>query len=85
MPSLRILCGGKEGAGSNGPALLPGRCAGSDGVQDFSAVDERVLRLQEIGETVELLETRIGVMLAVRSVTWHLDRDDVRPARHECG
>lgn len=46
-------------------------------MQYFSAVDQRVLRLQEIGETVELLEARIGVMLAVRGVTRHFDRDDV--------
>ena len=37
-----------------------------DGVQHLSAVDQRVFGLQEVRETVELLETGIGVMLAVR-------------------
>jgi len=37
-----------------------------DGVQHLSAGDQRVFGLQEVRETVELLETGIGVMLAVR-------------------
>jgi len=35
-------------------------------VQHLSAGDQRVFGLQEVRETVELLETGIGVMLAVR-------------------
>jgi hypothetical protein len=46
-------------------------------VQHLSPVDQRVFGLQEVRETVELPETGIGAMLAVRGMTWHLDRDDV--------
>jgi hypothetical protein len=60
------------------PSTSPGRGSrGSDGVQHLSPVDQRVFGLQEVRETVELLETGIGVMLAMRGMTWHLDRDDV--------
>ncbi|MBV9092615.1 MAG: hypothetical protein JO132_01860 [Streptosporangiaceae bacterium] len=46
-------------------------------MQHLPAVDQRVFWLQQVGETVELLEPRIGVMLAVRGVTGNLNRDDV--------
>src|SRR5215469_8915039 len=46
-------------------ALLEAPSCWSDGMEYFSAVDQRVLGLQEIGETVELLKARIRVMLAV--------------------
>ena len=60
------------------PSTSPRRGSrGSDGVQHLSPVDQRVCGLQEVRETVELLETGIGVMLAMRGMTWHLDRDDV--------
>ena len=40
--------------------------ARSDSVQHLSAVHQRVFRLQQVGQAVELLEPGIGVMLAVR-------------------
>ena len=46
-------------------------------MQHLSAVHQRVFRLQEVSETVELLEPGVGVMLAVRGMTWNLDRDGV--------
>jgi len=46
-------------------------------MQYLTAVDQRVLRLQEISQPVELLESGIGVVLTVRRMAWHLDRDDV--------
>jgi len=46
-------------------------------VQHLSAVHQRVFRLQQVGQAVELLEPGIGVMLAVRGMTGNLDRDDV--------
>ena len=51
--------------------------ARSDSVQHLSAVHQRVFRLQQVGQAVELLEPGIGVMLAVRGMTGNLDRDDV--------
>jgi len=33
--------------------------------------------LQQVGETVELLEAWVGVVLAVRPMTWDVDRDGV--------
>ncbi len=53
------------------------RCRGSDGVEYLSAVHQRVFWLQQVGQAVELLEPGVGVMLAVRGMTWHLDGDDV--------
>jgi hypothetical protein len=49
----------------------------SDGVQHLSAVHQRILRLERVGEPVELLEPGIGVVLAVVGVTGNLDGDDV--------
>jgi len=49
----------------------------SDGVQHLSAVHQRILRLERVGETVELLEPGIGIVLAVLGVTGNLDGDDV--------
>jgi hypothetical protein len=49
----------------------------SDGVQHLSAVHQRILRLERVGQPVELLEPGIGVVLAVLGVTGNLDRDDV--------
>jgi EmrB/QacA subfamily drug resistance transporter len=49
----------------------------SDGVQHLSAVHERVLGLKRVGETVELLEPGVGVVLAVLGVGRDLDDDDV--------
>jgi len=49
----------------------------SDGVKQLSAVHQRVLRLERVGETSELLEPRIGVMLAVLGMTGNLDGNDV--------
>jgi hypothetical protein len=46
-------------------------------VQHLSAVYQRILRLERIGEPVELLEPRIGVVFAVLGVTGNLDGDDV--------
>ena len=46
-------------------------------MQYLSSVDQWVFRLQQVGESVELLEAGIGVMLAVRGVVRDLDRDDV--------
>ena len=46
-------------------------------MQHPSAVHQRVFLLQEVSETVELLEPGAGVMLAVRAMIWHLDRDGV--------
>ena len=57
--------------------LHSARSSGSDGVQHLSAVHQRVFRLQQISETVELLEPGVGVMLAVRGMIWDLDRDGV--------
>ncbi len=62
----------------------------SDGVQHLSAVHQRILRLERVGEPVELLEPWIGVMLAVLGVTGNLDGDDVlgdvlTPVGAECG
>src|SRR6266568_27604 len=53
---------------------LPGRDHPTD---DASAVHQRVLGLQRVGEAVEFLEPGIGVMLAVLGVTGKLDGDDV--------
>ena len=51
--------------------------ARSDGVQHLSSVDQRTFGLQQVGKTVELLEPGIGVVLAVRGVTWDLNHDGV--------
>src|SRR4029077_775989 len=40
----------------------------SDSVQHHSAVHQRILRLERVGEPVELLEPGIGVVLAVLGV-----------------
>src|SRR5215471_14367749 len=49
----------------------------SDRVQHLSAVHQRILRLERVGEPVELLEPGIGVVLAVLGVTGNLDGDHV--------
>jgi hypothetical protein len=49
----------------------------SDSVQHLSAVHRRSLRLECVGEPVELLEPGIGVVLAVLGVAGDLDGDDV--------
>jgi hypothetical protein len=46
-------------------------------VQHFSCADQRVFGLQPVGETVELPEPGIGVVLAVRGVSGDLNRDGV--------
>jgi hypothetical protein len=59
-------------------------------VQHLSAVHQRILGLERVGEPVELLEPGIGVVLAVLGVTGNLDGDDVlgdvlTPVGAECG
>jgi len=49
----------------------------SDGVQHLSAVHQRILGLERVGEPVELLGPGIGVVLAVLGVTGNLDGDHV--------
>lgn len=46
-------------------------------MQYLSAVHQRILRLERVGEPVELLEPGISVVLAVLGVTGNLDGDDV--------
>ena len=58
-------------------SLLRPLAGGSDGVQHFSAVHQRIFGLQQVGEPVELLEAGVRVMLAVRGMTGNLDRDGV--------
>jgi hypothetical protein len=59
------------------PGAETGALCRSDGVQHLSAVHQRVLGLERVGEPVELLEPRIGVVLAVLGVTGNLDGDGV--------
>ena len=57
---------------------MPRQCAGpSDRVQHLSAVHQRILGLERVGEPVELLEPGIGIVLAVLGVTGNLHGDDV--------
>src|SRR5690349_15733025 len=49
----------------------------SDRVQHLSAVHQRILWLERVGEPVELLEPRISIVLAVLGVTGNLYGDDV--------
>ena len=49
----------------------------SDRVQYLSAVYQRILRLERVGEPVELLEPGISIVLAVLGVAGNLDGDDV--------
>src|SRR5262249_10495280 len=71
----------KSGGGFAPPRSPPGTDAQalgrSDGVQHLSAVHQRILRLERVGEPVELPEPGIGVVLAVLGVTGNLDGDDV--------
>ena len=46
-------------------------------MQHLSAVHQRILRLERVGEPVELLEPGISIVLAVLGVTGNLDGDDV--------
>src|SRR5215472_9588548 len=46
-------------------------------MKDLPAVHEWVFGLQQVGETVELLKPRIGVMFAMRGMTGHLHDDGV--------
>jgi hypothetical protein len=63
----------------SGRPVVTQRKAGSrsDGVQDLSAVHQRLLGLERVAETVELLEPGVGVVLAVLGVAGDLDGDDV--------
>jgi len=79
-PAARLSCAGSRPLStptSTRARSHTARWRGSDGVQHLSAVHQRVFRLQEVSETVELLEPGVGVMLAVRGMTWNLDRDGV--------
>src|SRR6516225_5677369 len=49
----------------------------SDGVQHLSAVYQRVLGLERVGEPVELLEPGVGVVRAVLGMAGDLDGDHV--------
>jgi hypothetical protein len=50
----------------------------SDRVQHLSAVHQRILRLERVGEPIELLEPGISIVLAVLGVTRNLDDASVR-------
>ena len=83
LAALTVLAGvilglGRAANSGHGePAAEPGPGGGSDGVQHHTSVDQRIFGLQQVGKTVELLEPGIGVMLAVRGVTWDLNDDGV--------
>ena len=81
----RVVSRTTRASGPPGPGSQHRRAAaavqvtvrGSDGVQHLSAVHQRVSRLQQVGETVELLEPGAGVTLIVRGMTGNRDRDGV--------